>query len=150
MCLISGNPDFQAVSEPPQKKVTRIEPQVMGGGRSSLGQLGSWLGSLCPERVVSGKASPMGITCVCLTLEEEGWLWMGQSELQLPLTSLLGEQAEPGWQDCPGVLITLSKGDSGHRSNLQFLFSSIVYLLSMSFKLNVPKLFLKKNIKLNE
>ena len=44
-----------------------------------------------------------------------------------------GERAEPGWQDCPGVLITLSKGDSGHRSNLQFVFSSIVYLLPMSF-----------------
>lgn len=39
MCLISGNPDFQAVSEPPQKKVTRLEPRVRGGGRSGLGQL---------------------------------------------------------------------------------------------------------------
>lgn len=54
--------------------------------------LGSWLGSLCPERVAAGKGSPMGITCVCLTLEEEGWLWMGQSGLQLPLTSLLGNR----------------------------------------------------------
>lgn len=61
-----------------------------------------------------------------------------------------GEWAETGWQDCPGVLITLSKGDSGHRSNLKFLFSSIVYLLPMSFKLNAPKLFFLKNIRLNE
>ena len=62
-----------------------------------------------------------------------------------------GERAEPGWQDCPGVLITLSKGDSGHRSNLQFVFSSIVYLLPFCFMLNAPKLFFFfLNIRLNE
>lgn len=55
-----------------------------------------------------------------------------------------GEQAGQA-----GVL-TLSRRDSGHRSNLQLLFSSVVYLVPMSFKVNAPKLYKKKASRLNE
>lgn len=50
MCLISGNPDFQAVSEPPQKKVTGL------GATWGEEGLGCW--GACAPRGVCGERLP--------------------------------------------------------------------------------------------
>lgn len=65
--LISGNPDFQAVSEPPQKKVASLEPDVRRGVASGTQQLpGSWGPG---SRLWEGPAEEP-LSCVCLTRAE--------------------------------------------------------------------------------
>ena len=121
MCLISGNPDFQAVSEPLQKKVTRLEPCVTVGGRSSLGQQVAVWEACALEGAAVGKGPPTGITRVCLASEEEGWSWTGRAEMHLQLPSLLGRQAESGWQECLGDSDHTEQG--GFRSQIRFAVS---------------------------
>lgn len=95
----------------------------MRGGRREAKPwaTGGCLGSLCPGRAAVGKGPPMGITRVCLTSEEEGWSWTGRSEMRLQLTSLLGKQAESGWQECLGDSDDTEQG--GFRSQIRCAIS---------------------------
>lgn len=66
----------------------------------------------------------MGITCVCLTLEEDAGCGMGQLGLQLPLTSLLGNRQSQAGRGSDHI----EQGDSGHRSPAVFLQLFICFL----------------------